>query len=788
MSFCPNCGSPHPDAARFCARCGSPLGATTPPAPTAAVPGEVPTAPSAPEAVIPTAMPEIPAVPYPPIAPEAPVINSVPEVPVVDSVPEAPVVDSVPEVPVVNSVPEAPAVGSMPEAPVVDSMPEAPAAQYTEQQVPQQPVIPQGIPNGYAANNGYNVPEGYAAYPPQEPPKKKRKLWLWILLPVLVLLIAGALLFYFLIWNAPKNRIVRAADQSKEAFKTLFANTENLQNAIDAVSDYEKAGQYSADLEMTLDAASYIDFDANIKMSMNYDRPSRCLDGTVNSGIEKYTLGFLFSADEASFMLQAPELSDGTYGLPLKDFGQSLSDVLGDDDDDSANILRRLELDFFVEPVSTDDFLETYKTDYDRFIDTLKFAKDGKMDQVTLYSVAYDAEALATLLQDCLQYGLDHIMFRGIELEDITADVELDPEKVAEYFRDVILGIDQNGNLSYFSFTDEYGARNTYRLTGTENPWTSVEFRTDDEIVCVVNTEQTGVGFTCTAYDGADSITLTCDDTRGELRFSTDVSDDLLSSEEVVLSYGYHNEIADFTLTYDSIVVHWSYAPLSKNPAMLAADMINVLTMTEEDTQALLDEVRVKTAGNPSYDWLQAYFIGSDIQGAWYFEGDVTDQYTEIITEQLGLDLQMEEPFILAFTLTLDEDEHFTVSIDHDRTDASFEALRKAIEAPLVEAVYQIGEESGWSREEFAEAFLETYGVTVEEYAAQNVAMLEFTSSDVYGDYWIEGDVIFLDGDSCGEYSFELESNTLRLVSLNPYGDDLFGSFIGEGPLELERK
>ena len=77
---------------------------------------------------------------------------------------------------------------AMPESAVMPEMPEP---------APEMPVMPG------------------EALPPEPPKKRKKRIWLWILLPVVVLALAAGALYYFLVWNAPEARVQRVAEDGR---------------------------------------------------------------------------------------------------------------------------------------------------------------------------------------------------------------------------------------------------------------------------------------------------------------------------------------------------------------------------------------------------------------------------------------------------------------------------------------------------------------------------------------------------------------------------------------------
>ena len=66
------------------------------------------------------------------------------------------------------------------------------------------------------------------ALPPEPPKKRKKRIWLWILLPGVVLALAAGALYYFLVWNAPEARVQRAWQKTAAALETEVGRPEKL--------------------------------------------------------------------------------------------------------------------------------------------------------------------------------------------------------------------------------------------------------------------------------------------------------------------------------------------------------------------------------------------------------------------------------------------------------------------------------------------------------------------------------------------------------------------------------
>ena len=193
---CRTCGNELPDSARFCNVCGAPQQQEQP----------------APEAALaPTTLDETTPAP----AEEAP----------------AQPVDGA----------EAPA-----DAPAAD------AAQPTLPEDPEQPLWNADVPQGYVVNPAYETPPA--------PKKRNRRKILAITLPsVAVVLVAAALALYFLMFNTPTYRLMRAAKRTGELLQAQFVDCTNLKRAVQNAKTLDQKAEFSVELnaESAGDEQSY---------------------------------------------------------------------------------------------------------------------------------------------------------------------------------------------------------------------------------------------------------------------------------------------------------------------------------------------------------------------------------------------------------------------------------------------------------------------------------------------------------------------------------------------------
>lgn len=352
---CRTCGNELPDSARFCNVCGAPQQQEQP----------------APEAALaPTTLDETTPAP----AEEAP----------------AQPVDGA----------EAPA-----DAPAAD------AAQPTLPEDPEQPLWDADVPQGYVVNPAYETPPA--------PKKRNRRKILAITLPsVAVVLVAAALALYFLVFNTPTYRLMRAAKRTGELLQAQFVDCTNLKRAVQNAKTLDQKEEFSVELnaESAGDEQSY-----GIKASsrVDFSRAKRKALVTVSSESNGKSFDLtLADFDGTAYLTSDRALSGDVYSLPLENLGKELKDsalaeALGLDVDEN------LSIDPF-----TDASFATYRASnpaaWTNFTDSLEVESLGKEDGDTRYRVTADAEALQALVEDYLRYQFDAVY--GKDVVDITVD------------------------------------------------------------------------------------------------------------------------------------------------------------------------------------------------------------------------------------------------------------------------------------------------------------------------------------------------------------------------------
>ena len=441
---------------------------------------------------------------------------------------------------------------AMPESAVMPEMPEP---------APEMPVMPG------------------EALPPEPPKKRKKRIWLWILLPVVVLALAAGALYYFLVWNAPEARVQRAWQKTAAALETEIGRPENLmafaetlrgplseQRALTASLTFESDGE-------TLAAELY----------SQRDNAARRLGGTAELTMPwgEGTLPISFYGDAEELQLTLPGITDEVYSIPAHGIAEAYADsALGE----MLGELGSLEdLDLFPEETARDPALSADLQDKLRtFGDSLKVTKagtsvltlDGRSVPVTNYDIDFSKKQLTRLCRAfCDAYEIDFTVNMGVKMSTDTVIGEL----IDSVRTPLHVSVDGDGMVRAWEMTTrESGTDITIciQLAGEENPWSRIEVWTaeDDaepEVLFVCGLSGLDGVLTLAVGDetGSYGLQLVLDDAAQSLtaRLSMDYGAEQI--DLLTVSYGTADGGAQLTATLDlteqqgplgTLAMHWT--------------------------------------------------------------------------------------------------------------------------------------------------------------------------------------------------------------------------------------
>lgn len=290
---------------------------------------------------------------------------------------------------------------------------------------PEQPLWDADVPQGYVVNPAYETPPA--------PKKRNRRKILAITLPsVAVVLVAAALALYFLMFNTPTHRLMRAAKRTGELLQAQFVDCTNLKRAVQNAKTLDQKEEFSVELNVE-SSGDELSYETKMACRADVSRAKREALVTVSSESNGNSFDLtLADFDGTAYLTSDRALSGDVYSLPLENLGKELKDsalaeALGLDVDEN------LSIDPF-----TDASFATYRASnpaaWTDFTDSLEVESLGKEDGDTRYRVTADAEALQALVEDYLRYQFDAVY--GKDVVDITVDELFGDDTEAELFGD----------------------------------------------------------------------------------------------------------------------------------------------------------------------------------------------------------------------------------------------------------------------------------------------------------------------------------------------------------------
>ena len=548
---------------------------------------------------------------------------------------------------------------AMPESAVMPEMP-APA--------PEMPVMP-----------GEDLP-------PEPPKKRKKRIWLWILLPVVVLALAAGALYYFLVWNAPEARVQRAWQKTAAALETEVGRPENLmafaetlrgplseQRALTASLTFESNGE-------TLAAEIY----------SQRDNAARRRGGTAELTMPwgEGTLPISFYGDAEELQLTLPGITDEVYSIPAHGLAEAYADsALGE----MLGELGSLEdLDLFPEETARDPALSADLQDKLRtFGDSLKVTKagtsvltlDGRSVPGTNYDIDFSKKQLTRLCRAfCDAYEIDFTVNMGVKMSTDTVIGEL----IDSVRTPLHVSVDGDCLINAWEMTTrESGTDIAIRI----QLWTA-EDDAEPEVLFVCGLSGLDGVLTLAVGDetGSYGLQLVLDDAAQSLtaRLSMDYGAEQI--DLLTVSYGTADGGAQLTATLDlteqqgllgTLAMHW--AALETQPEALSDSPVGLFDLSEDELTALEKRIGAQIARLLYGEDMTTGETDAVLTGTWKMQVDLTPHLLAALNVALGLDLQMDDPTVMTMLVTFEEDGSYHMDYDAKALREELNALEDAL-------------------------------------------------------------------------------------------------------------
>lgn len=365
-------------------------------------------------------------------------------------------------------------------------------------------------------------------------PKRSRKKTITILISAMLalLLICGGVVCT-VIYNSPKAKLSRAIKKTSEEFGEIFTNCKNLKTIEKNLENINKSKKAETQLSMTQNNG-YLNFtiDTDIKQDLNEKKLSGYMKIDMQNFID---INFKLYGDEEKLAFTLPDLANGCYSVPMKDFGKKLlSSQLGSSiSQQDAKVLNGISLNLFTDP-SWKDFTKKYSNEYNAFISSLKVTEiqnqiTGASQELTVYSVKFDAKAAIDLSYSFLKYILSS--YFGDAFPDIlnlpNTDDLFNQNNI--HSPEIYVGVNKDGCVSAIDFREirQNNSESVYTilLEGSENLWNSISIvQNGQRAEGTASFMTTSNGATFSLLSGGHTYSIVCDDSNGTVLIASDNS------------------------------------------------------------------------------------------------------------------------------------------------------------------------------------------------------------------------------------------------------------------------
>lgn len=446
---------------------------------------------------------------------------------------------------------------------------EAVEASQSYQQAPNQNASGNGSSQISESNGSASGSNGEVA---PAKPKKKRKTLKIILISLAAILLAGAAAVYFLIFNNPKYKVLKALENDITDLSAITENCETLNTAIDNMTALAESGDYSFSAKGDYkDGADSV----NVGLNVGHSKSDKILAVDVSADCSSDSLelsanlGFSGNEKETMFKFGLRNYNSEVYSFKNEGFGKAFekselytqtgwfSNGIGD------FLCNQENINYFPENEKTiEQFKEEYSEEWDAFSESLVVEKCDESikhaGDATVYKVEVGFDELADLLEAAAEFNgvtadvdslrdledIDIELYVGIESKHITA-IKLSIEK-----EDIIITLSNEGNV-----------------------WNNVVIYDDRDKIFTLQAKSTDKGFTVKAWptdDKDEAVTLICNDKKKSISVEYD-GDEIFKLEYDCKDGGIQlrADLAD-VFGVDKLDVEISITALKDKPKMLS--------------------------------------------------------------------------------------------------------------------------------------------------------------------------------------------------------------------------
>ncbi len=423
---------------------------------------------------------------------------------------------------------------------------------------------------------------------PQEdiatPVPKKRKVWLWSLLSVVLVAAIGVSAWYFLLHEKKdtKATISEAVFASVEELEDLYDDGANFDAFVDAIRSFDTSEvRLSLEMEGLADGTDDdIIQGIRVIMEVNRSKQAQLTSGNVlfelSNDENKADIELVYAINEEMTQFALPGLLDDVYCIReniFEDMGLgSLEGVLESENTPSMKETREI-FDRLVDSIQTETITE--KT----------YALSGKRVVCEIHTITYD-QTVADELNEYL-FG---------EMMSLFEDVEFEMPKMENI--QLIVRDDTCIGIIFDSQIDDEITNYQLILGGDKNPWSDIYCYTDGEESLRICTTTNEDGFVVESTADGETSKITVIDS--ERKIIVEPADE--ESQEIYFAVedskiSLSAEMEEFCLTI-------SMEGLTQLPTMLSEDLIDINELDDDERMDLLEKLVAAIKDNPEFAWL----------------------------------------------------------------------------------------------------------------------------------------------------------------------------------------
>ncbi len=529
-------------------------------------------------------------------------------------------------------------------------VPEPVNAAAPEQQTPvseEAPAVPETIDcsEESAISEEAVIPEevaipGEAAAPEElSKPHSKKKLVAGIVAAVAVLALVGGLLWYFLVYNTPQNRLERAIEKTEAQLREALGESERLQTLLENAKalcerrEYTLSMELHSNVEQDLTAVGFGTLNSrhDFEAALHYSFEREALAAAIKYVEQISTTGSTnelpdltdrntekeinLYADREQAQVQTAD-SDKVYTVPLSDFGKQLEQspwkrviAMSGVDEKVQELFPLLEINLFPD-FSEKAVKAAGGKPLVRFLDSLTMEEtdDTITDapkELTVFVCKPDTEALSQADRRLGVYLMEQMFGKAFAEQGETLSAQA--ESIYDAFEDfrIYFGVNADGCLSAVEITfetDEATAGVVFLLEGEGNLFESFRVRvyedgeqTEDTLSGSLLPKQDGFVLTLQGA-GFGSVSLLVNDREGTLKvtqeggltelpysdFMGGLGTEMLQDDEpteVVVTYGTTEEGLWFAYEDDERTVRYVFDALQEEPKPLEGELADALQL-----------------------------------------------------------------------------------------------------------------------------------------------------------------------------------------------------------------